>query len=68
MKELKYQGRHIELRAAGVLVVNILPRAEGFDGVIGRNNVGSGSARLMNWRGVSGEPLFEGDDRIERGL
>lgn len=39
-----------------------------FVGVTGRSNDASGSARRMNWSGVSGEPFVEGDDAIDLGL
>jgi len=37
-------------------------------GVVGLRNCTSGSARLRNCNGVSGEPLVDGDDFMECGL
>lgn len=34
---------------------------------MGRSPMESGSARLMNCKGVNGEPFVEGEDRIDKG-
>jgi hypothetical protein len=61
-------GRHTELRAGVCVLFVFLFRCGGLEGVAGRRSEESGSARLMNCKGVKGDPLVEGDDLMDCGL
>jgi hypothetical protein len=60
-------GLQIEARE-GVCAFDTLLRSGVLEGEAGRRRERSTSARRMNCKGVSGEPLVEGEDFSERGL
>lgn len=66
-RRVYHYGRQTDARAARLLLAagRLLG---GLDGVTGRSKVLSPSAFRINCRGVSGDPLVDGDDFMERGL
>jgi len=60
-------GLQIEARE-GVFAFETLLRSGVLEGEAGRRRERSTSARRINCKGVSGEPLVEGEDFSERGV